>query len=324
MTPRSAWIIGGAAALLGVGVAAGVTTHPGDDASSPVGTPSVSHTPRTPNASATTSASVVPGRVSADPVVPASPVARTSPAVVPATSAASDLTESYRRDLGDLAGRSGVAIAPVGGSTTVQLGRLRTDVAWSTIKVPLAVAAAREEGWPAVSEHARRALTVSDNEAATALWTQLGGGPTAAAKVGAVLADAGDAATRVEPRVTRAGFTPFGQTRWSTAAQATTMAHLRCRREATPVLDLMRTVVPEQRWGLGRFDGAPIKGGWGPMPDGGYLVRQLGVIPTPGGEAAVSIAVRAPGGFQSGTSDLDRIARWLATHTRRLPGARCG
>lgn len=331
---RPTWVAGAAAGLLALGVVGGIATRSDTSEDAPttasVATPTT--TPRedrptmdtmpttpAPDAARGSGLSATLRGSSATPLAP------TASPVTPARgdgSTSSDLRAAYTRDLGDLAERSGVAIVPVGGADAVRLGTVTEDVAWSTIKVPVVLAAERESGWPAVQERAHGAITVSDNDDAAALWAGLGGGRTAAAKVEAVLADVGDT-TRVNPEVTRAGFSPFGQTRWSTTSQATTMSRLRCRADANHALDLMTRVVPAQRWGLGRVSGAPVKGGWGPLPGGGYLVRQMAVIPTSAGEAGVAVIVRHPGGFESGTKDLDRIARWLDAHGADLPGGRC-
>jgi hypothetical protein len=186
---------------------------------------------------------------------------------------------------------------------------LRGGVAWSTIKVPLALAVAAREPNARDEELIEAALTVSDNDASLALWERLGPPGVAAAAVQDVLAAAGDSSTRVEASVLRSGFTPFGQTRWSLAAQVQLMAALPGLPHSEPIRARMRRVVPEQRWGLGVLgDDVELKGGWGPDPDGGHLVRQMGIV----GSLAVALAaVPADGSVESGTAILDRLAQWL-------------
>lgn len=256
------------------------------------------------------------------------PSLRLSDSAAPAASAspaAADLAASFNRDLGSLSSRAGVVVVPLGGGAPVVLGAQAGGVAWSTIKVPLVVAAREHRGWPAIRSSARAAITVSDNDAARALWASLGSGRTAASRVEAVLATAGDGTTRVQSKVVRAGFTPFGQTRWTLRAQARVMAALACQPSAAETVELMRKVVPSQRWGLGRWKDAPIKGGWGPLESGtGYLVRQMGVVPLRGGKsAAVTLLVKAPKGFDAGVADVNRVAAWLARHSAALPAGRC-
>lgn len=150
---------------------------------------------------------------------------------------------------------------------------------------------------------------MSDNDAALALWKGLGPPESAAAAVQDVLVSAGDTSTRVETRVLRAGFTPFGQTEWSLAAQVQLMAALPGLPHAEAIRARMRNVVPEQRWGVGTLgDDVELKGGWGPDPAGRHLVRQMGIV----GPLAVALAVLpADGSVESGTAMLDRLARWL-------------
>ena len=107
----------------------------------------------------------------------------------------------------------------------------------------------------------------------------------------------------------RPGFTPFGQTQWSLAAQVQLMAALPGLPHADEIRARMRRVVPEQRWGLGVLgEDVELKGGWGPDPDGRHLVRQMGLA----GPLAVALAaIPADGSFESGTDMLDRLAQWL-------------
>jgi hypothetical protein len=215
-------------------------------------------------------------------------------------------------------GEVGLALSPLGtGQPIEELGTLRSGVAWSTIKVPIALAVEAEaEVRPTRRERALmvEALTVSDNPAAEALWASLGSPEAAAAAVERILASAGDTATRVETRIVRQGFTPFGQTQWLLAAQVRLMAALPELPYSGPIRDLMRRVVPEQRWGLGAFGkDAELKGGWGPDPEGRHLVRQMGIVNLCGGpQVAVAMATIANDGTEeSGIANLDLVASWL-------------
>jgi hypothetical protein len=202
-----------------------------------------------------------------------------------------------------------VGLAFSSGQGLKELGTVRGGAAWSTIKVPLALAVAAREPTEHDEELIDLALTLSDNDAALALWGRLGPPEAAGAAVEDVLASAGDTATRVETHVLRDGFTPFGQTDWSLAAQVRLMAALPGLPHSDEIRDRMRRVVPEQRWGLGVLgEGVELKGGWGPGPDGRRLVRQMGLV----GPLAVALAaLPADGSFESGTAILDRVAHWL-------------
>ena len=226
-------------------------------------------------------------------------------------------------------GVSGLAVSGVGrGQKVEQAGQLRHGVAWSTAKVPIAMAVIAAGGSQAHAQDLTQAITASDNAAAMRLWAALGGGATAAAAADAQLRGAGDRVTRIQSRALAGPqFTPFGQTDWSLANQTRFTAGLSCSDAGRQVLSLMGQVVPGQRWGLGRAGaGAAFKGGWGPGSDpgasGGYLDRQMGVINVGRRPVAVAIATRpGDGSHASGTRNLTAITRWLRTHAnaRNLP-----
>lgn len=210
----------------------------------------------------------------------------------------------------------GIAYARLGGGVT-SLGRLQSAPAWSTIKVPLAVAAYQRRPSPLTRRLIEPAITRSDNAAAQALWAGLGGGPAAARAVDQVLTRYGDTRTRTQTRRVRAGFTPFGQTAWSLAAQVRFVETFAARAPRHPVLAAMGRVVPGQRWGLGRIPGARFKGGWGPGTDGRYLVRQFGLITVNGHRYSVALAARsADGSYAGGIKALDVAVAQLRTRLR--------
>lgn len=217
---------------------------------------------------------------------------------------------------------SGIALAPVGRAGEVRVaGDLRSDVAWSTIKVPLAIAALRVS--PGSVGEAESAITVSDNTAAEGLWDALGEGAGAAAAVEAVLDEAGDPTTTVPAEHRRPGYSVFGQTDWPLADQARFAAGMACLPAADPVRRMMHRIDPSQRWGLGHAPGAAFKGGWGPTADGSrYLVRQFGLIPSGDGMTAVAIAAYGPG-LDAGAAQLTGIAEVVADEVHALPSGRC-
>jgi hypothetical protein len=207
----------------------------------------------------------------------------------------------------------GVAIARP--DRTYSLGRWTSGVAWSTIKVPLAIAALRADSARA---HALvvKAITESDNPASEQLWSQLGNPADAAQKVQLIVAECGDAATVVESRRLRRGFTAFGQTRWPLERQARFAAQLPLIPEATTVIDLMHHLTIGHRWGLAA-KGIAAKAGWGPGVNGDYLVRQFGIVPTRSGQWGVALAADAHDGmFETGIEVVNAMADWLVG---RLP-----
>jgi hypothetical protein len=247
------------------------------------------------------------------------PSAAALPAVPP------DLAAAFQHLSDGIGAQIGLAYAPVDSPTQVStLGTWSTGPAWSTIKVPLSLALLRQDGTDEVTDAMRAAITASDNGAAQQIWEALGAHQTAADKVQSVLAAAGQPVPQVKSEVTRPGFSAFGQTDWSLADQARFLASAACDARNTPVLDLMGDVVSSQRWGLGTFDGARIKGGWGPGRDGLYLVRQYGLVATAHGQLAVAIAAVADSGaFGDGTAVLNRMAAWLQDHLDSLDGGQC-
>jgi hypothetical protein len=229
--------------------------------------------------------------------------------------------ESFDALAQQLGGASGIAVAPLGRHRPVQrAGDLRAGVAWSTAKVPVAMAVIAAGKASAHQGDLRQAITASDNAAALRLWQALGAGETAAQAADAQLAAAGDARTHIESRTLRSGLSPFGQTRWVLSDQARFTAGLACTRAGAQVLGLMDGVVSGQRWGLGAAGAdAQFKGGWGPGSEpgqgGGYLDRQMGVVTVDGRPMAAAIATRpVDGSHETGTANLSRIARWLVEH----------
>lgn len=202
----------------------------------------------------------------------------------------------------------GIAIARPNRAEVWSLGRWSSGVAWSTIKVPLAIAALRGDAGRA-RDLVVKAITESDNHASEQLWSQLGDPAEAAGRVQAVVNESGDAATMVESRRLRPGYTPFGQTRWTLVGQARFAAQLPGISDAATVIDLMCRLTAAQRWGLAT-KGVAAKGGWGPGVRNDYLVRQFGVVPTDSGHVGVALAAQAHA-FEAGVDVLDAMADWL-------------
>lgn len=207
----------------------------------------------------------------------------------------------------------GVAIARP--DRTYSLGRWWSGVAWSTIKVPLAIAALRSD-WLRAKDLAVQAITESDNRASEQLWSGLGDPMYAARQVQGIIAEGGDTATVVESRRLRRGYTAFGQTEWTLQRQARFAAELPSIPESADVIDLMRRLSTGNQWGLAA-KGYAAKGGWGPGTHGEYLVRQFGIVPTPSGQWGVALAAEVHDGvFETGVDVLNTLAEWLIS---RLP-----
>jgi hypothetical protein len=220
---------------------------------------------------------------------------------------------------------AGIAISAVGsGHAPITLGDWQSGPAWSTIKVPLAIAALRETKPPTVTDAMTAAITESDNAAAESIWATLGTPVNAAHKVEAVLRQTGDQ-TIVQSQKVRPQFTAFGQTQWSLADQVRFISSAACDSANAPILTLMGQIEPGQSWGIGTIPDTRFKGGWGPSLTGNYLVRQFGVLATPNGMIAVALAAEpASGQFDDGTADLTEMAKWLTDHLGALPTGQCG
>jgi len=223
-----------------------------------------------------------------------------------------------------LHGSFGLAYAPVGSrQPATQYGDWSSGPAWSTMKVPLSIAALRDQDEPSPAGPMVAAITESDNAAADTLWKGLGSPDQAADKVDAVLRETGDP-TAVQSVKIRPEFSAFGQTDWSLTNQVQFIAAAACDSRNTPVLALMGQIAGDQRWGLGTIADSRFKGGWGPSEAGEYLVRQIGILHTDRGEVAVALAAQpASGAFVDGTTDLTKMATWLQTHSPDLPAATC-
>jgi len=211
---------------------------------------------------------------------------------------------------------TGIAIAAVDGTCLASFGTWSTGVAWSTIKVPLAIATLRA----GVGSHELVAQTIaqSDNAAAEELWSQLGNPVVAAQQVQAIIRDAGDATTEVESRRLRPDYTAFGQTQWSLVRQAQFAARLPGIPYASHVVDLMHNLCADHCWGLAA-KGFAAKGGWGPGVDGDYLVRQFAIVPIEAGNVGVALAAQAHDGvFETGVDVLNRLTDWFVDHLAEL------
>lgn len=214
----------------------------------------------------------------------------------------------------EFGGRLGIAVA--GETGAVGAGDAEATPAWSTIKVPIAIAALRAD--PALYPTAASAITVSDNAAAEELYWAVGPGP-----VNRVLAEAG-LEVSLNTEVVRPEFSTFGQTLLTPAQEAQLAGTIACLDGAGDVLGLMGSVDSGQAWGLGVLPGSMFKGGWGPESDGAYQVRQLGLMPLPNAPfAAVSLSTfPADGSFYTGQQMLTAAAMRLA-QLDELPPAVC-
>ena len=208
------------------------------------------------------------------------------------------------------------AIAVSDGENATVAGDDSAYPAWSTIKVPLAIAALKQD--PNMYSHAQAAITASDNAAAQTLNSILAPGAA-----DSVLAEAG-VGVSVNTAVVRPEFSTFGQTLWSASQEATFAANLGCVQGSAPVLELMGNISPSQAYGLGQLPGARFKGGWGPDTSGMYQVRQLGLVANSSGSVAVGItALPSAGTYEAGQAMINAMVSVLSPHLDALPTSRC-
>lgn len=262
------------------------------------------------------------------PDLPGLPNGSLGAAVVPKA----ELDKSFRKltkSMGkSMPGRVGIAITPVNGDTPVSFGSLTTARAWSTLKVPVSIAAQRKHG-SAVLDQETKAIEFSDNESAEELWGLLGGGHASVDAVTSVLREGHDAATRVSSELDEPASFP-GATPWALTDQSVFAAHLPCIPDTGDVLRHMAHVAPNQQWGVAKPKSAgvtaAVKGGWGPATGtgGGQVVRQLGVITTDRGQYGVSIAaLPRNGSLTTGTAMVTRLGRWLLLNLGKFPAGTC-
>jgi hypothetical protein len=237
----------------------------------------------------------------------------------------SNLSADFAQLENSLHAKMGVAVSAVGDRQVPMMwGDWVEGPAWSTIKVPLVIAAYRQQQPPRVTEVMKAAITKSDNASAESVWESLGDPVTAAKQVQQILQETGDPTT-VQSRKLRPEFSAFGQTIWPLINQVQFTASAFCNSEYEPIFGLMGQVEPDQRWGIGKIPDTSFKGGWGPSSSERYLVRQLGVLTTAAGNVAISVAAEPESGsFDDGTHDLGEVAKWLMDHVAALPAGQCG
>ncbi|MFT3661925.1 MAG: hypothetical protein QM809_11140 [Gordonia sp. (in: high G+C Gram-positive bacteria)] len=220
---------------------------------------------------------------------------------------------------------TGIALAPVGGGTPVLLGDQTIRDAWSTIKIPLALAAERRNGQ---NRSETKAIVDSDNRSARRLTRSLGSPGEAVDAVTSVLREGGDARTLVLPATDDDEWPHLGETLWALSDSALWTAKLPCMDGSEHILALMAQVGRTQNWGLRKAssEDAAVKGGWGvDERDRGYLVRQIGILTLDdGSRVAVSMSVHAPKmSYDTGVTVMNTLGRWLGRHRALLPGGRC-
>lgn len=179
--------------------------------------------------------------------------------------------------------------------------------AWSTMKVPIAIAALRNN--PEVQDLVAPAIEWSSNDAAAELWDSMGLQEEAGAQVEQLLNEL-EISAEFPAATTHFGYDAFGAVDWPLSEQVRFSMHIGCLPEAASVTESMGNIAEEHSWGLGRIDGALFKGGWGSDDETGvFQSRQFGLLPVEGGYAPVAIAATAQDGSEeTAQAMLDELA----------------
>lgn len=224
------------------------------------------------------------------------------PVVTPQVQPSYDPTLQARIDarVADILARYGgsASIAIDDGRYVYYSGNIASGPVMSTIKVPIALAT--EQAGVAIPADAKAAITWSDNDATDRMYSRLG--EDADTLIASVI-------TERSPKPSINQGQRWAANQWSVTGQATFGRNLECVDPDRSVIAEMGNVVAEQRYGLGRIPVAHFKGGWSPIGDGRYLVRQFGMIPTAQGRAGVAImAYPADGTYASAQLVLNDLA----------------
>ncbi|AWB83121.1 hypothetical protein [Corynebacterium liangguodongii] len=245
------------------------------------------------------------GVASADPATPQLPIVTPEPPV-DVISALADLQDDLEAIEEDTGTQLGVSLD--NGSVNAFIGQLETLPSWSTIKVPIALAAQDYCAFDdeTISAMIKSSIEYSDNASAWQLLNCVGQGD-------GVLAD-----SRVSEDVARTGSTidihrTFGRSNWPIAAASHYAWYLSTLDEDNEVIVAMRNIAEEQSWGLGTLESTAFKGGWsGDRLDGSWHSRQMGFVRVDDTPLGIAIASRSPeGSFTDTTDALDQLAAAL-------------
>ncbi|WP_433463083.1 serine hydrolase [Spirillospora sp. CA-128828] len=198
---------------------------------------------------------------------------------------------------------------------------LRTATA-SIVKVDIVIAlllqAQREERGLTSAEKAlaERTITVSDNDAATALWHSIGGADGLAS-----------ANRKLGLRDTEPGpGESWGSTTTSAADQIRLLAALTSRKSPLHsasrryLRHLMRNVTPEQAWGVSAAGSdAEVKNGWLPRErhGGAWTVNSIGIVRQDGHTFLLAAVSERDSTMQSGVQAIEHIAETVTAALAR-------
>ncbi|MFD0903066.1 serine hydrolase [Actinomadura sediminis] len=245
-----------------------------------------------------------------------SPAPRPAPAFTAAERA--ELTRDLDAYLRERPGSGSLAVRDVTTGISYTYGdELRTATA-SIVKVNIVMALllrARRDGrppTPAEKALAERAITVSDNDAATALWRAIGGAEGLAAA---------NEEFGLRDTVPGQGGS-WGSTTTSAADQVELLAALvspdgpLSPRNRRHVRDLLAGVTPAQAWGVGAAGDMPaLKNGWLPRDAHGGLwtINSIGIVRAAGRVLLIAVLSERRPDMRTGIETVEHIARTAST-----------
>ncbi|QQA99915.1 hypothetical protein ACKFR9_07090 [Corynebacterium marquesiae] len=216
----------------------------------------------------------------------------TEKASAPATASPAPNPDSVRTQLDRAVDKTArkyhakVGVAISAGDDTIAVGDKGKGPVWSTIKVPIAIAALKDGADKSLVD---LAIKESDNDAAYSLWSQVQWHEGSADKaVEELLEDYGSHADIHN--------TAFGYSTWSLKDQAVFGAELPCIEEADYVHKVLKDIVSWQKIGLSKEKRTRAKSGWGLDEDENeYTYRQFGVHEVTGKRVGVALSVVTDG-----------------------------
>nr|WP_255717427.1 hypothetical protein [Corynebacterium sp. ACRPF] len=221
---------------------------------------------------------------SGDPETENVPAPSTSSPALDPDSVRTQLDHAVEKTARKYHAKVGVAISA--GDDTIAVGDKGKGPVWSTIKVPIAIAALKDGADKSLVD---LAIKESDNDAAYSLWSQVQWQEGSADKaVEELLEDYGSHADIHD--------TAFGYSTWSLKDQAVFGAELPCIEEADYVHKVLKDIVSWQKIGLSKENRTRAKSGWGlDEDDNEYTYRQFGVHEVAGKRVGVALSVVTDG-----------------------------
>ena len=221
---------------------------------------------------------------SSDPETEKASAPATAPSAPNPDSVRTQLDRAVEKTARKYHAKVGVAISA--GNDTIAVGDKGKGPVWSTIKVPIAIAALKDGADKSLVD---LAIKESDNDAAYSLWSQVQWHEGSADKaVEELLEDYGSHADIHN--------TAFGYSTWSLKDQAVFGAELPCIEEADYVHKVLKDIVSWQKIGLSKEERTRAKSGWGLDEDENeYTYRQFGVHEVTGKRVGVALSVVTDG-----------------------------